>query len=502
MTVTEARPEAAVAESPEPVATTTPESWFTTGDHKKLGLLFVYGALLFVVVGAGLGVVLRAELAEPGINIVGGQYTRLFSMHATVMTLLFLAPAWIGLATYLVPLQIGSGRLAFPRLQATALWLFLIGGGLMVASYLMDQPDGIGITVATPADASAGPANHATTLWIASLLVLALATMLAATTILTSVVMLRTDGMSLIRVPAFSWASAVTSAILLFSTPVFIAGLTLFYLDQRFGGTFFASGGSAAVWQHLLWLFGRPEIYLLTLPGLGAACDIVSTHTRRGLLSHIGAIVLLSMFGVLSLGAWAAGLHAADAVVVPTYTILTSLVALPIALLVLMWLAGAREGQPRLHVSLLFVAGFVLLLVTGAANAIAAAFAKVDGPDSAWTTGNLHVVAFGAPTLLLFGAIYHWAPTFWGRSLSTLLGGLTFLALFGGFFIQGMASYALGYQGATAHTPDLGDSKYTGFSRLAATGGIIIAIGIIVFLIDLVQSLVRKRGVEADDDPY
>ena len=168
----------------------------------------------------------------------------------------------------------------------------------------------------------------------------------------------------------------------------------------------------------------------------------------------------------------------------------------------LMWLAGARTGQPRLHVSLLFVAGFVLLLVTGAANAIAAAFVKIDGPDSAWTTGNLHVVAFGPPALLIVGALYHWAPKLWGRSLSTLLGALTFLSLFGGFFVMGMASYALGYQGAVAHTPDMADSKYTGFSRLAGAGGVLIAIGIIVLLIDLINSLVRGKGAVAGADPY
>src|SRR5207302_3324980 len=169
MTVTEARPEPAVAPAPAPAVTTTPESWYTTGDHKKLGLLFIYGSLLFLLVGAGLGVVLRAELAEPGIDIIGGQYSRLFSMHATTMALLFLAPAWIGLATYLVPLQIGAGRLALPRLHAAAFWTYLIGGGLLVASYIVGPPNGPGLSVPAPTLAD-GPANHATTLWIASLI--------------------------------------------------------------------------------------------------------------------------------------------------------------------------------------------------------------------------------------------------------------------------------------------------------------------------------------------
>ena len=504
MTVTETRPEPAVAVATEPAPATTAESWFTTSDHKKIGLLFLAGSLLFLLIGTGLGVVLRGELSEPGVQIVGGEFDRLFSMHATVMMLLFLAPAWVGLATYLVPLQIGSGRVALPRLHAAAFWTYLAGGGLIVASYIVGPvgpPGSAGLSLATPMVAN-GAANHATLLWIGGLMVLALATIAAAVSILTTVVMLRTDGMTFLRVPAFSWASMITSAILLLSTPVFMAGLVLLFIDERFSGGFFGAGGATAVWMHTLWLLGRPEIYLLTLPGLGAACDMVATHARRGLLSHVGALVMLALFGALSLASWAAGVHTGRAVVLPTYTVGTALVALPIALLVLMWLGTVQQGRVRLHISLLFVAGFVLLLATGAVNAIVAAFSKVGGPDSAWTTGNLHTVAFGAPTLLLFGAVYHWAPKMWGRSLSVVLGGVTFLLLFGGFFVMGMSSYALGYQGAPAHVEDLINSKYTSFSRLSAAGGVLIALGVIVFIIDLVQSLLRSRGSSAGDDPY
>src|SRR3954467_9148651 len=160
MTLTETRPEpeTTAAAPPEPVVA-APESWLTTSDHKKIGILFLAFSLLFLLIGGVLALVLRGQLAEGDI-VTGANYGRLFSMHATVMTLLFLAPAWVGLATYVVPLQIGSGRLAFPRLHAGALWLYLMGGGLMIASYLMDQPDGLGITVPTPVDASGGPANH------------------------------------------------------------------------------------------------------------------------------------------------------------------------------------------------------------------------------------------------------------------------------------------------------------------------------------------------------
>lgn len=507
MTITEpgARVEAEAEEAERPavlvapVAAPSTESWFNTGDHKKLGLAFVAASLLFLVVGGALGVVLRAELAEPGVQIVGDNFGRLFSMHATVMTMLFLGPLWVGLATYMVPLQLGAGRLALPRVHATALWLFVLGGCLLVAAYVVGPPAGLGLT--SPfALVAHGRANHATTLWIASLLVLAASSILASTSLLTTVVTLRAEGMTFLRLPAFSWATMVTAIISLLSTPVFVAGLVLLELDQRFGGTLFTARGSAAVWQHSLWLFGRPEIYLLTLPGLGAASDIVATHARRPLPARALNLAALSALAVLSLGAWAAGHRVANAVVLPTYTPLTALVALPVGLLVLLWLAALRLGRPQFHVSLLFVAGFVMLLAVGAGNVLGAAVAGISG-GSAWTTGHLHTVAFGAPTLLAFGALYHWAPKFWGRSLSPRLGAAAFLFLFGGFLVGGVASYVLGYQGAPNRVKDLAP-KFANLDRVAAAGGVLVLVGVVVFLLDLLTSVGRRRGAEAGDDPY
>jgi cytochrome c oxidase subunit 1 len=507
MTITEPSPtpaapeEVARTEAPPVAPLTAPrhESWFNSGDHKRLGLSYVYASLLFLVLGGVLAMVLRTELAEPGVQIVGDNFGRLFNMHATVTTLLFLAPFWVGLATYVVPLQLGAGRLALPRLHATALWLYVLGGGLLVSSYIVGPPVGMGLTVPAPPLVT-GHAHHATMLWIASLIVLALSTILASTSLLTTIVMLRTDGLTFLRLPAFSWATMATSAVLLLSTPVYVAGLMLLALDQRFGGPFFAAHGSQAVWQHSLWLFGRPEVFMLTLPGLGVACDVVSTHARRLLPRRELGLAALSAFAVLSLFAWAEGIRAASAVVLPTPTVLTALVAAPVGLLVLLWLGALGQGRPRPHPSLLFVAGFVLLLVTGAVNGVVAAAVKIGG-GSAWTTGNLHTVAFGAPTLLVFAGLYHWAPKLWGKALSDKGGALTFLLLFAGLFTNGMASYALGYQGAHNHVKDLPD-KFTGFSRAAAVGGALVILGVVVFLADVVYSVVMGHGGPVDDDPY
>src|SRR4051812_28283671 len=293
MTMTEERPDTA---APTVETSSPPETWFTTGDHKKLGLLFLYGSLLFLVVGGVLGILLGYRIAEPTSSLLGDNATRVFATHAAFSALLFLVPAWIGLATYIVPLQIGSGRVASPRLHAWSLGLYVVGAGLLIGASVSGTPqDFLGITSQVP-PATGVPAGRPMLTWIAALLVLAISAFLAHLSLLATTLALRTEGMTMRRMPAFSWSVLVTSAVAVLSTPVFIAGLTLLYMDQRFGGTFFhpqVVHGSLIIWQHAIWLFGRPEIYLLTLPGLGVASDIVATHSRRQLEKHDVALVAI-----------------------------------------------------------------------------------------------------------------------------------------------------------------------------------------------------------------
>ena len=502
MTVTETAPQEAPPEAPPP-APEAPAAGLTTADHKRIGVFFLAGSLFFLLAGAAVGMLLRLELVGEGVQLVGGNYGRAFSMHATVSSLLFLGPAWVGLATYLVPLQIGSARLAFPRLQAFALWLYLLGGGLLVAAYVAGPPRGLGITTAIPITPTRGGGSAPNSLWIVSAALVSVAMVLAAVNLATTVLVLRTEGLSLRRVPLFTWASLVWSLATLLATPVFLAGLTMLYLDQHFGGRFFrpTNAGGQAVWQHTLWLFGRPEVYLLLLPGLGAACDIVATHARRPLAGLHRARSAVVAFAVLSFTSWAAGSRVADALVLPTYTPLTALVVAPLGLLVLLWLGTVARSRPRLHPSLLFVAGFVLLLGFGALNAVVAGLVGVEG--EAWATGHVHTVAFGAPTLLVFAAVYHWAPKLYGRHLSPKLGSAAFLAVFGGFFLMGLGSYLLGYDGAPFRVKDFPFTENgPTFGPLAALGGGLTLLGVLVVLADLLGTVRAGRGEPAADDPY
>jgi cytochrome c oxidase subunit 1 len=508
MTVLQERP---VTETAAHTATTgaqpvVTDVWFDTSDHKRLGLLFIYAALLFLVASGIAALVIGAKQASPSLGLAASRFDRLYGLHSQSGVLLFLSAIWIGLATYVVPLQIGAGRLALPRLTAMGFWVYLFGGVCFLVSYLTGQVNGLGITQSTPIAPIPGGADTATILWIVSLGMVAVGLLLASASLLVTVAGLRTDGMTVLRVPAFSWASAVASAVTLVATPVFLGGLVLFGLDQRFGGQLLAptTHGGLAIWQRSLWLYGRPDVYLITIVALGAATDIVATHAGRPLLEHRAVLVLLAAMGALSLSSWAGGAKVTQAVVVPTYHLITAAVAIPLGLTVLMWLGTLAKGRPEFHVSLLFIIGAVLLWVIGAANALGAALHQVDGlhGTSTWIAGNIHTVVVGPPTLLAFGALYHWAPKIWGRSLSAALGALVSLALFSGFAATGAAYYFLGYNGVPlGQTFDI-TGYQKGLYTVAELGGVLVVVGVVIFLADLALNVAGRRGVRSVDDPY
>lgn len=496
---TAAAPSASVASSPT-------GTWLDTADHKRLGLMFVYAALAFLVASGVTALIVGAKQAAPSLDLANSTFARLYGLHSQSGVLLFLTAIWIGLATYIVPLQIGAGRLALPRLSAMGFWIYLFGGVCFLVSYIAGQVDGFGLTQSTPMSPLTGNADAATMLWIVSLAMISIGFLLASASLLVTVAGLRTEGMTLLRVPAFSWATVVAGAVSLVATPVFLGGLLLLGLDQRFGGRLFAptTAGSQAIWQRTVWLYGRPDLYLLTIVALGAASDIVATHARRPLLQHRVVLVLLALMGALSLGAWAAGPGAATAVIVPTYSVLTGAIAIPVGLTVLMWLGTAAQGRPHFHVSLLFVIGAIGLWVSGAANVLGAALHHTDGigGTSSWIAGNIHTVVVGPPTLLAIGAVYHWAPKMWGRPLRSAMGGLVFLTTFAGFAATGLAYYFLGYNGVPLGQTSGITSYQKGLYVVAELGGALVVVGVLVLLADLAMSVARRQSPAAADDPY
>jgi cytochrome c oxidase subunit 1 len=507
MTLLQDRPETEAAEVPSPpVSAAVTETWLNTTDHKRIGLLFVYASLLFLLGAGVLGLIAGAQQTAPSLGLSPESWSRLYGLHTQMTVLLFLTPIWIGLAAYVVPLQIGSGHVAVPRMLATGFWLYLVGGGMFVAAFIVAEVNGGTIVTSSPIAAITGGANDATNLWIMSLGVMSIGFLLALASLFTTIVTMRTDGMTMRRLPAFTWSVLVASAVTFVATPIFIGGLLLFGIDEHFGGTLFTAASRAGVpiWQHTVWLYGRPDVYLLTLVALGAATDIVVTHARRPVINQTALMVALALIGLVSLTSFASSESVTRAVIVPTYSAVTALVVIPIGLVVLLWLGTMGLGRPRFNVSLLFVVGSILLWLIGGANVIVATVRGVKGfnGNSAWVAGNAHMVVFGPPTLLAVGAIYHWGPKMWGRRLNLGLGALTWLCLIAGFVCSGMGYYLLGYNGAPLGQIIGATSYQKGLYGLSEAGGALIALGVLVMIADIVISVSLRRGPVAGNDPY
>ncbi len=296
--------------------------------------------------------------------------------------------------------------------------------------------------------------------------------------------------MTMIRVPAFTWSILAVSTGILLSAPVFAAGLLLLYLDQHFGGGVFAPAQvhGNLLWQHTLWLYGRPDVYLVIVPALGALTDVVATHARRPLLQPAAAKAFIFLALILCFGILAADGSIEKAVLIPTPTVLTLLIAAPVGLLVLLWLGTIRPRQLHGHLSLAYVAGFVLLLVAGAVNgAIAPSqhlHGGLTGAGSAWTVGQVHALLFGAPTLAAFAAITHWAPKIYGKGLNLVLGALQFVCLFVGFLVMAFGQWLAGYDGAPWHVSSYVGSRassWATYAGLSSAGGVLVALGLLLF---------------------
>lgn len=509
MTLTETRPvEQAYGEPGSPAS--LPESIFTTSDHKRLGRYYLAASLVFMLVSVVIGVLLEIELSAKGIQIVGKDWERLFSLHATAGAVLFLPGLWIGLATYLVPLQIGARRLAFPRLGALAFWSYAGGGSLLLGSYAVGRPVAAGIMSSTPLPI-VPRAGHSTELWAAALILVTLSSLVAAANLFVTILKLRVDGLTMKRLPAFTWSILAVSAATLLSAPLFLAGMTLVYLDQRFGGgALLATGHANLIWQHLVWLYGRPDVYLVVVPCLGAMSDVVVTHGRRPLIDPVAAKGLIFAAAVLSFGIVTADATIGRSVLLPTPSILSVAVGVPVGLLALMWLGSIRPQQVRFHVSLLYMAGFLLFLVGGLANAVIAPSQHLTGgaTGSEWTVGQIHAVLFAAPTLALFGAIYHWSPKIWGRGLNQLLGILQWLLLLVGFAATSVAQWLAGYDGAPWHVANYTQANadhFFNYAKLATGGGVLVLLGLLVFVANASWAWWSARNASAQDrpgDPY
>jgi cytochrome c oxidase subunit 1 len=479
--------------------------WLTTTDHKRIGLLYLVGAFAFFFVGAALAGVIRAELAIPGVQLVDAEaYSQTFTMHGTIMMFLFATPAVAGLANYLIPLQIGAADMAFPRLNALSVWLFLFGGLVVVSGYLAQSgPADVGWTGYVPLSELPYSTSTGTDLWLVGLLLVGLSSILGAINFVTTVYTRRAPGMSMFRLPMFVWTMLVTSVLILYAFPSLTVALVLLVLDRHAGGTFYVpqAGGSAILWQHLFWFFGHPEVYILALPFFGVLSEVIPVFSRKPLFGYRSMVLATILIGGLSMSVWAHHMFTTQAVNLPFFSITSFLIAVPTGIKIFNWLATMVRGSLTFTTAMLFSTGFIFLFVIGGVTGVLVASAPIDFHlhDTYFVVAHFHNVLVGGSVTALFGGIYFWFPKMTGRRLSERLGKVHFWLWSIGFLVTFLPQYQLGAEGMPRRYIDYaatGDLPLLNF--VSSIGSALMALSTIAFVAAVVGALRRPPDQPAD----
>jgi cytochrome c oxidase subunit I len=486
MTSTLTRPPAAPSDDVAP-ARTPPiaGTWLTTGDHKRLGTLFLAGGV--VAIAAACAAALLFFLKADAATFWTAPSSRLASL-ATASALVIGVPAlWIGLATYVVPLQIGATRLALPRLHNLALWTVAVGAVLTAVGHVA-EPDAINsLASSVPSTGGEGPSSDGTQLIVTALFVVALGILLAAVSLLATILNRRAEGLRLTYLPLFSWSTLATSTVLVLATPVLLAGLALLFFDHHYGGHLLGSGlGGLRIWAHELWIPGHPFGLLFAAAGVGLFCDVVATHAGRPLVGFPAARVAAAAAPALTLLLFAGDVSILESPFGSVATIGGIVVGLPLGLALLTWLGTLKGGKPKAHPSVLFVLLFLLTVGLVTALSIAAVFVGVEGPDAdAFRNGQITLLSLALPLLAVGAGAVHWSPKLYGRPTPAGFGGIQALLLFAGPLLLAAPGYLMGF------------GSNDSVVLLGAVGAVVTAVGVLMTLLD-----VAARGATSDANPY
>jgi cytochrome c oxidase subunit 1 len=487
MAMTETRPSApeAQAEAPPVAVPADPAGlagWLSTSDHKRVGRLWITTSLLFLLLGGVLVTLLGIEGTKSGLDIFSrSSFLQVSTLSNEALVLLFLAPLFVGIATFVVPLQVGSQEIAFPRGSATAYWLWLVSAGILVASYLADG-------------GPTGGSRDAADLWLLAMVGVLLALTLGLVSVVTTAVTMRAPGMTLFRAPAFTWSVVVGGGLLVLSLPVLVGELADMYVSHHFGG-------DLGDYQHQIgWVWSIPTVYLLAVGAVGVALEIVPVLARNAVKPREALFVLVGFLGIVGIGMWAQ-----DAVTFDDLLYVAIGIAAVLPALALLGLVGntLRGGSPAPKAALLFAVGTILLLLLGA---VAGALESIDGlhlHGTAWEAGQTYLVVLGAGTLGGIGAIWWWAPKLWGVELPEPAGVLAFLAGLGGAVLlaAGQLVNGLSYD-LPLRAREFTDDNVKVFNGISAAGGVLVTLAGLLVVLVLLGALRKRTRVATADDPW
>jgi cytochrome c oxidase subunit 1 len=483
-------------------------SWLTTVDHKRIGILYGSSAFIFFLIGGIEALIMRLQLARPDNTLVGAQtFNELFTMHGTTMVFLAIMPMSASFFNYMIPLQIGARDVAFPRLNALSYWIFLSGALFLHASFVFGAvPDGGWFGYANLTSVQFSP-RHTIDFWMLGVQILGISSMLAGFNFLVTIINMRAPGMTLMRMPVFVWMSFVTQFLIVLAFPCITVGLILLMFDRFFGTLFYvpAAGGDPLLWQHLFWLFGHPEVYILILPAMGIVSEILPTFARKPLFGAPVVIYSGIMIGFFGFGVWSHHMFSVGMgpVADSAFSISTMLIAVPTGVKIFNWLGTLWGGSIRFHTPLYFALGFIAMFTMGGLSGVMHASPPVDlqQTDTYFVVAHFHYVLFGGSIFGLFGGAYYWWPKITGKLLDERLGKVHFWIMMLGFNLTFFPQHYLGLIGMPrriyTYAPDLG---WNFWNLMSTIGAFTIALSFLVFIGNVIGT--TRSGKVASPDPW
>ncbi|MBB2911899.1 cytochrome c oxidase subunit 1 [Streptosporangium becharense] len=479
--------------------------WMTSTDHKIIGHLYLITSFVFFLIGGVMALIMRAELAQPGLQITTNeQFNQLFTMHGTVMLLMFATPLFAGFANELMPLQIGAPDVAFPRLNMVSYWLFLFGSTIALSGFL--TPGGaasFGWFAYTPLSNAISSPGIGGDLWIMGLTISGLGTILGSVNFITTIICMRAPGMTMFRMPMFTWNVLLTSILVLMAFPVLAAALLALEADRKFGAQIFApETGGPILWQHLFWFFGHPEVYIIALPFFGIVTEILPVFSRKPLFGYISLVGATIAIAGLSITVWAHHMFPTGQVLLPFFSFMTFLIAVPTGVKFFNWIGTMWRGHLSFEAPMLFSIGFLVTFLFGGLTGVILASPPLDFQvsDSYFVVAHFHYVVFGTVVFAMFAGFYFWWPKFTGKMMNEALAKVHFWTLFIGFHATFLVQHWLGAQGFPRRYADYSPiDGFTDLNMVSSVGAFLLGASTLPFLYNVWKTHKTAPQVTVDD---
>ncbi len=482
--------------------------WLTTTDHKIIGLSYMITSLVMFYFAGIMALLIRLQLASPSSSLLSfANYNQLFTMHGSLMLYLFAGPfAFGGLANYIVPLQVGAPDMAFPRLNALSYWLYLGGSiSMLLGFFVTGGAASFGWVAYAPLSSATNSPGAGPDVWIMALALTGFSAIFTGVNLVATIFYLRAPGMTMFRMPIFTWNMLVTGILILIAFPVLTSALIMLFCDRHFGTHIYtvSGGGSPVLWQNLFWFFGHPEVYILALPYFGIVTEIFPVFARKPVFGYKGMVFATMSIAALSTGVWAHHMFTTGTVLLPFFSLLSLLIAVPTGIKFFNWIGTLWRGQLSFKTPMLFSIGFLFAFLMGGVTGIMLAAPPIDffTHDTYFVVAHFHQVLFGTAVFAGFAGLYYWYPKMFGRMLSDKLGKWHFWLMFIGFWLTFMPQYIVGLKGmprrVATYPSDLGWQIY---NELSTIGAFIIAASFAVLLYNFWQAW--RKPVPAGDNPW